>query len=63
MEREDYAGLAYVLCSVASVLIFSVCLVVYLSSKQINLPLVGFGLTMLLAGFVTKRFIDEPDKK
>ena len=63
MEREDYAGLIYVLCSVASVLIFSVCLIVYLTSKQINIPLVGLGLTALLAGFVTKKFVDAPDKR
>jgi hypothetical protein len=63
MEREDYAGLIYILSSIISALIFSVCLVLYLMYKQINIYLVGLGLSMLLAGFISKRFIDESEKK
>ncbi len=63
MEREDYAGLIYVLTSIVSVLIFSICLVIYLANKQINVYLVGLGLLMLLTGFVAKRFIDATEKK
>lgn len=63
MEREDYAGLIYVLSSIVSVLIFSVCLVVYLMYKEINVYLVGLGLVMLLIGFVTKNFVGEPPAK
>ncbi len=63
MEREDYAGLAYVLSSITSVLIFSVCLVIYLMNKQISIYLVGLGLLMLLIGFIAKRFIDAAEKK
>lgn len=58
MEREDYAGLIYVLVSIVSVLIFSICLVIYLMYKQINVYLVGLGLLMLLVGFITRRFTD-----
>ena len=63
MEREDYAGLIYVLSSIVSVLIFSICLVIYLMYKEINVYLVGLGLLMLLTGFLTKRFTDTPAKK
>ncbi|HXG86138.1 MAG TPA: hypothetical protein VNI84_19110 [Pyrinomonadaceae bacterium] len=63
MEREDYAGLIYILSSIISALVFSVCLVLYLMYKQINVYLVGFGLAMLLTGFIVKRFVNEPQKK
>jgi hypothetical protein len=63
MEREDYAGLIYVLSSIVSVLIFSICLVIYLMYKQISVYLVGLGLLMLLTGFIAKRFIDKPGGK
>ncbi len=63
MDREDYAGLIYILSSILSALIFSVCLVLYLMYKHINVYLVGLGLVMLLTGFTAKRFIDEPQKK
>jgi len=63
MEREDYAGLIYILSSMISMLVFLVCLVLYLMYKQINVYLVGLGLLMLLIGFVTKKFVDEPQKK
>jgi hypothetical protein len=63
MEREDYAGLIYVLSSIVSVLIFSICLVIYLMNKQISVYLVGLGLLMLLTGFIAKRFIDKPGGK
>lgn len=62
MEREDYAGLIYVLSNIVSVLIFSICLVIYLTNKEINFYLVGLGLLMLLAGFITKRFIDKTER-
>ncbi len=58
MDREDYAGLIYILSSIISALIFSVCLVLYLMYKHINIYLVGFGLLMLLTGFIAKRFVD-----
>jgi len=63
MDREDYAGLIYILSSIVSALVFSVCLVLYLIYKQINVYLVGLGLLMLLTGFVAKRFVDVPQKK
>ena len=63
MEREDYAGLIYVLSSIVSVLIFSICLVIYLMYKQISVYLVGLGLLMLIVGFITKRFVGESEKK
>ncbi len=63
MEREDYANLVYVLSSIVSVLIFSICLVIYLMYKEISIYLVGFGLLTLLSGFVTRRFIDKPAAK
>ncbi len=63
MEREDDAGLIYVLSSIVSVLIFSICLVIYLMYKQISVYLVGLGLLMLLTGFIAKRFIDKPGGK
>ncbi|MDQ6787661.1 MAG: hypothetical protein M3033_12710 [Acidobacteriota bacterium] len=59
MKGEDYAGLIYVLSSMASVLIFSASFVIYLMYKQINVYLVAVGLLMLLTGFVTKKFIGE----
>ncbi|MDQ3324016.1 MAG: hypothetical protein M3525_16500 [Acidobacteriota bacterium] len=62
MEREDYAGLIYILSSIISALIFSVCLVLYLMYKQINVYLVGLGLLMLLTGFIANKFVDEPKK-
>jgi hypothetical protein len=40
MEREDYAGLIYILSSIISAFIFSVCLALYLMYKQINFYLV-----------------------
>ena len=63
MEREDYAGLIYVLSNIVSMLIFSVCLVIYLMYKQINYYLVGLGLLMLLIGFITKRFTGDTERK
>jgi len=58
MEREDYAGLIYVITSILSMLVFSICLVIYLVNKQINVYLVGLGLLMLLSGFIAKKYID-----
>lgn len=63
MEREDYAGLFYVLSNIVSMLIFTVCLVIYLMYKQINFYLVGLGALTLLGGFVAKKFIDAAEKK
>ena len=63
MDREDYAGLIYILSSIISALIFSVCLALYLMYKQINVYLVGIGLLMLLTGFISKKFVDDPQKK
>ena len=63
MEREDYAGLIYVLTSIVSLLIFSICLVIYLTRKEINFYLVGLGLLMLSVGFITKKIIDKFEKK
>ena len=63
MDREDYAGLIYVITSILSMLIFSICLVVYLFYKQVNIYLVGLGLFMLLTGFKTKKFVDKSQKK
>ncbi len=63
MEREDYAGLIYVVTSILSMLVFSICLVIYLMYKQINVYLVGLGLLMLLTGFIAKKYIDEPKDK
>ena len=62
MDREDYAGLIYVITSILSMLIFSICLVVYLVYKQINIYLVAFGLFTLLAGFIAKKIIDKFEK-
>lgn len=63
MDREDYAGLVYILSSIISALFFSVCLVLYLMYKQINVYLVGIGLLMLLTGFASKKIIDAAAKK
>lgn len=63
MEREDYTGLIYVLSSILAMLIFSVCLVIYLMYREINVYLVGLGLLTLAAGFVTKRIIDKAERK
>ncbi len=63
MEREDYAGLIYVLSNMASVLVFSAGLVIFLIYKEINIYLVAVGLLMLLTGFIAKKFLDEPEKK
>lgn len=62
MEREDYAGLIYVLTNIVAMLIFLVCLVLYLMYKQISIHLVGLGLLMLAAGFITKKFVGESEK-
>lgn len=63
MEREDYAGLIYVLANMLAMLMFLSGLVVYLFLKQINIYLVGIGLLMILIGFAAKRFIDVSEKK
>jgi hypothetical protein len=63
MDREDYAGLIYVVTSLLSMLVFSICLVIYLMYKQINVYLVGVGLLMLLTGFISKKYIEEPKGK
>ena len=63
MEREDYAGLIYVITSILSMLVFSICLVIYLMYKQTNIYLVGLGLLTLLTGFVAKKYIDAPEDK
>jgi uncharacterized protein YybS (DUF2232 family) len=63
MEREDYAGLIYVLSSILSVVMFSAGLAIYLIYKKINVYLVAIGLLMLMTGFIAKRFLNEPEKK
>ncbi len=63
MDREDYADLIYVMTSILSMLVFSMCLVIYLMYKQINVYLVGIGLLMLLMGFISKKYTDEPKEK
>jgi hypothetical protein len=63
MEREDYAGLVYVLSCIVSVLVFSACLIIFLVYKEINIYLVAVGLLMLLTGFIAKTFLNEPEKK
>lgn len=63
MDREDYAGLIYILSSIIAALVFSVCLALYLMYKQINVYLVGIGLLMLLTGFTAKKFVDTFEKK
>ncbi len=62
MDREDFAGLIYVITNILSMLIFLVCLVVYLMYKQINIYLVSFGVITLLAGFIAKKIIDKFEK-
>ena len=63
MEKEDYAGLIYVLANMLAMLMFLSGLIFYLIYKEINVYLVGVGLLMILIGFIAKRFIDESEKK
>lgn len=63
MDREDYAGLIYVLTNIVAILMFLAGLVVYLFYRQINIYLVAVGLLMLVVGFVAKKFIEEPKIK
>lgn len=62
MDREDFAGLVYILSSIAAALISSVCLVLYLMYKLVDGYLVGAGLLMLLTGFAAKKIVDASEK-
>ena len=56
--KEDYTDLVYILSSIAAMLVFSASLVIYLTTKKINIYLVALGLIMLGVGFITKRRLD-----
>ncbi len=60
--KEDYTDLVYVLSSVTAMLVFSASLVIYLTTKKINIYLVVLGLIMLGAGVIAKRRLDKIEK-
>ena len=60
--KKDYTDLVYVLSSIAAMLIFSASLVIYLTTKKINIYLVALGLVMLGAGVIAKRRLDKIEK-
>ncbi len=62
MMKKDYTDLVYVLSSLTAMLVFSVSLVIYLTTKQINIYLVALGLVMLGAGIIAKRRLDNIEK-
>jgi len=60
--KEDYTDLVYVLSSIAAMLVFSTSLVIYLTTKKINIYLVVLGLIMLGVGVIAKRRLDKIGK-
>lgn len=60
--KKDYAELIYILSSITAMLVFSASLVIYLTTKKINIYLVVVGLVMLGAGVIAKRRLDKIEK-
>ena len=60
--KENYTDLIYILSSLAAMLVFSAALIVYLTSKKINIYLAALGLIMLGAGVIAKRRLDKIEK-
>ncbi len=60
--KEDYTDLVYVLSSITAMLVFSASLVIYLTTKKINIYLVALGLVMLGVGVIVKRRLDKIEK-
>ncbi len=56
--KKDYTDLVYVLSSITAMLVFSASLVIYLTTKKINIYLVALGLVMLGAGVIAKTRLD-----
>lgn len=61
--KDDYIDLAYVLSSVAAMVVFSASFALYFLYKRINVYLIAFGLFTLTVGFFIKKRIDKSDKK
>ncbi len=59
MKKED---LIYILSSITAMLVFSASLVIYLTTKKINIYLVALGLVMLGVGVIAKRRLDKLEK-
>ena len=60
--KENYTDLVYILSSLAAMLVFSASLVIYLTTKKINIYLVVLGLVMLGVGVIVKRRLDKSEK-
>ena len=60
--KENYTDLVYILSSLAAMLVFSASLVIYLTTKKINIYLVALGLVMLGVGVIVKRRLDKIEK-
>lgn len=60
--KKNYTDLVYILSSIAAMLVFSASLVIYLTTKKINIYLVAVGLIMLGAGVIAKRRLDKIGK-
>ena len=60
--KENYTDLVYILSSIAAMLVFGASLIIYLTTKKINIYLAVLGLILLGAGIIAKRRLDKIEK-